>query len=190
VAVWWFFAGREQLCGGWRGGPWYGRRPCPAGAGPYPPEQRIDFHDREALTVCADCEVFVITGSCGLAGTVALRVGLRVRKRSGKRVLGLPPETAAAGNRSRRKPQPPETAAVGHPAVRHPGSERVPYWPTRPSARTNVTSRRLAARHADPTGRGGPCRPLSFAAGGCRSVPSCFPAAVLPAASPPRPGRR
>jgi hypothetical protein len=50
----------------------------------------------------------MITGSCGLAGTVALRVGLRVRKRSGMRVLGLPPETAA----------------VGHPAVRHPGSER------------------------------------------------------------------
>jgi hypothetical protein len=113
VAVWWFFAGREQLCGGWRGGPWYGRRPCPAGAGPYPPEQRIDFHDREALTVCADCEVFVITGSCGLAGTVALRVGLRVRKRSGKQVLGLPPETAAAGNRSRRKPQPPGTRPSG-----------------------------------------------------------------------------
>jgi hypothetical protein len=124
VAVWWFFAGREQLCGGWRGGPWYGRRPCPAGAGPSPPEQRIDFHDHEALTVCTDCQGFTITGSCGLAGTVALRVGLRVRKRSGKRVLGLPPETAA----------------VGHPAVRHPGSERVPYWPTRPCRRTNATS--------------------------------------------------
>jgi hypothetical protein len=47
----------------------------------------------------AQCEVFVITGICGLAGTVALRVGLRVRKRSGKRVLGLPPETAAVGHR-------------------------------------------------------------------------------------------
>jgi hypothetical protein len=103
VAVWWFFAGREQLCGGWRGGPWYGRRPCPAGAGPYPPEQRIDFHDREALTVCADCEVFVITGSCGLAGTVALRVGLRVRKRSGS-------------SDCRRKPQPSGTRPSGTPA--------------------------------------------------------------------------
>jgi hypothetical protein len=68
-------------------------------SGPSTPELRIDFHDHEGFTVCADCEVFVITGICGLAGTVALRVGLRVRKRSGKRVLGLPPETAAVGHR-------------------------------------------------------------------------------------------
>ena len=57
------------------------------------------------MTVPADCEAFVITGICGLAGTAALRVGLRVRKRSGKRVLG-----AAAGTRSRRAP--------GHRAAR------------------------------------------------------------------------
>ena len=29
---------------------------------------------------------------------------------------------------------------------------------------------RLAARHADPTGRGGPCSPLSFAAGAVTSM--------------------
>ena len=59
---------------------------------------------------------FAITGICGLAGAVALPVGLPVRKTSEKRVLGLTPETAA----------------VGHPAVRHPGSERAPYRLTRP----------------------------------------------------------
>jgi hypothetical protein len=45
------------------------------------------------------CEVFVITGIRGLTGTAALRVGLRVRKRSGMRVLG-----AAATNRCRQAP--------------------------------------------------------------------------------------
>ena len=112
VAVWRFFPGREQLCGGWRVRALVWQASL-SGPEPdlLPPELRIDFHDQEALTVCADCEVFVITGICGLAGTVALRVGLRVRKRSGKRVLGLPPETAAVG---------------------HPGSERAPYWLTRP----------------------------------------------------------
>ena len=130
VAVWWFFAGREQLCGGWRvRAPWYGRRPCPAGAGPSPPELRIDFHDHEGFTVRGDCEVFMITGICGLAGTAGWRalragghcglagtVGLRVRKSGGKRVLDC-----------RRKPQPSGTPAVVYPAVGHPGSERAPY---------------------------------------------------------------
>jgi len=51
-------------------------------------------------------------------------------------------------------------------------------------SRPDVPSGRLAARHAGPTGRGGPCRPLSSAAGGCRGLPSRFPAAVLPAAGP------
>jgi hypothetical protein len=37
-------------------------------------------------------KVFVITGICGLAGAATLRVGLRGRKRSGRRALGLPPE--------------------------------------------------------------------------------------------------
>jgi hypothetical protein len=35
-------------------------------------------------------KVFVITRIYGLAGAAALRVGLQVRKRSGRRVLGLP----------------------------------------------------------------------------------------------------
>jgi len=126
VAVWWFFAGSSFVVAG-GSGPWYCRRPCPAGARPSSLELRIDFHDHEGFTVCADCQGFVITGICGLADTVALRVGLRVRKMSGKRVLGLPPETAAAGH-----------PAVRHPAVRYPGSERAPYWLTRPKDVQNL----------------------------------------------------
>jgi hypothetical protein len=41
----------------------------------------------KAFTPESGGKVFVITGICGLAGAAALRVGLRVRKRSGKRVL-------------------------------------------------------------------------------------------------------
>jgi hypothetical protein len=42
----------------------------------------------KAFTLRIGGKVFGITGICGLAGAAALRVGLRVRKRSGKRVLG------------------------------------------------------------------------------------------------------
>jgi hypothetical protein len=56
-------------------------------------------------------KVFVIMEVFGLAGAAALRVGLRGRKRRRRRTLGLPPETAAAGNRGRRKPRPPGTQA-------------------------------------------------------------------------------
>jgi hypothetical protein len=111
--------------------PGYGGRPYPAEIGPSSPEQKIDFHDREGLTVRGDCEVFVITGICALAGAAALRVW----KRSGMRVLGLPPETAAAGNRCRRKPQPSGTRPVGHP-----GSEHAPYWLTFPCVHIAATT--------------------------------------------------
>jgi hypothetical protein len=42
----------------------------------------------KAFTPESGVKAFVITGIRGLAGASALRVGLRVRKRSGKRVLG------------------------------------------------------------------------------------------------------
>jgi hypothetical protein len=82
----------------WRAGPppGYGRRPVPPGAGPSFSEQKSYFHDHEALTVCADCQGFMIPGICVLAGASALRAGLRGRKRSGRR------GRAAAGSRSRR----------------------------------------------------------------------------------------
>jgi hypothetical protein len=122
VAVWWFFAGREQLCGGWRvRAPWYGRRPCPAGAGPSPPELRIDFHDHEGFTVRGDCEVFMITGICGLAGTA----GWRALRAGGHCGVAGAEERREAGPRL-----PPETAAVGHPGRRVPG-RRAPRLRTR-----------------------------------------------------------
>jgi hypothetical protein len=68
-------------------------------------EHKIDLRDHDGFTVRADCQAFVITGSCGLAGAAALRVGLRVRKRSGMRVLGLPSGTQPSGT------QPPGTQA-------------------------------------------------------------------------------
>src|SRR5580658_10564181 len=45
-----------------------------------------------------------------------------------------------------------------------------PMWHRGGGRRTDVTSRRPAMRHAGPAGRGGRCRPLSFAVGGCRSI--------------------
>ena len=61
----------------------------PGLSGPGPdlphPNRKAIFHDHEGFTVRADCEAFVITRICGLAGAAALRVGLRVRKRSGMR---------------------------------------------------------------------------------------------------------
>jgi hypothetical protein len=60
--------------------------------------------------VRGDCEAFVITGFCALAGAAALRVGLRVRKRSGMRVLGLPSGTQPSGTQPSGT-QPPGTQA-------------------------------------------------------------------------------
>src|SRR5580700_10653034 len=96
MAVWRLSAGREQFAapGGTAGSA------VPAGAGPFLLEQKSDFHDPEALTVCTDCQVFAITGIRGVAGAAASRVGLRVRKWSGKLVLPLPPETAAVRTRT------------------------------------------------------------------------------------------
>jgi hypothetical protein len=119
---------REQLvvAGRLAGGQGLGMAggPVQAGAGPFRPNRKATLRDPEDLTVPADCEAFVITGICDLAGTAALRVGLRVRKRSGKRVLG----------------RPPEPGAVGHPAAGQPGSERAPYSPTRPFVQAATTT--------------------------------------------------
>jgi hypothetical protein len=107
--------------------------------------------DHEALTVCADCQGFMIMKIDSQFG----------RGRSGSGRTGPP---AIPG------PCP----ASHHKAALYPRRTTTPPHPPAPNLFSGtpraypVTSVWLPGRHAGPTGRVGPCRPLSFAAGGWR----------------------